>query len=68
MKAVLVSLLLVIYFLPLNTFGGECVKGDYLNGCGSYTYPDSGKYEGEWKDGRFDGEQQKDERKEGRAE
>jgi soluble lytic murein transglycosylase len=56
MKAFLVSLLLVICFSPLNTFGGECIDGDCLNGWGTYTYPNSGRYQGEWKDGRFHGQ------------
>ena len=56
MKTFWVSLLLVICFSPLNTFGGECIKGDCVNGWGTSSYPDNGKYEGEWRDRMFHGQ------------
>ncbi len=46
MKPFLVSLLLVVCFSSQNIFGGECVKGDCVNGWGTYSYPDSSKYVG----------------------
>jgi len=43
MRALSVALLLIICFSPLNTFGG-CIKGDCMNGQGTFIYPDGDKY------------------------
>ncbi len=47
-----ICLLLLVCLLPINTFG-ECIKGDCVNGQGTYTFSDGSKNEGEWKDGEF---------------
>jgi len=66
---ILISILLLVCFLPINTFG-ECIKGDCVNGQGTYifsykndkpqkwiyTYPKGTKYVGEWKDGKPHGQ------------
>ena len=42
---------------PKSTYGrGKCIEGDCENGQGTYTYPDGGKYVGEWKDDKFHGQ------------
>jgi hypothetical protein len=51
---ILVSILLLICFLPINTFG-KCIQGDCKDGQGTYTFADDGKYVGEFKDGKFQG-------------
>ena len=51
---ILISILLLVCFLPINTFG-ECIKGDCINGQGVYIFPKGEKYEGEWKDGKRHG-------------
>ena len=53
-SAILISILLLICFLPINTFG-ECIKGDCVNGKGTLTFPNGYKYEGEFKDGKLHG-------------
>ena len=52
---ILISILLLVCFLPINTFG-ECIKGDCVNGQGSYIDPDGYKYDGEFKNGKPHGE------------
>jgi hypothetical protein len=45
----ILSLLLLVYAFPINTFG-ECIKGDCKNGKGAFTFPDGSKYVGQYKD------------------
>ncbi len=47
----LVSILLLICFLPLNTFG-KCIQGDCKDGQGTMTLSDGGKYVGEFKNSK----------------
>ncbi len=49
---ILISILLSVCFLPINTFG-RCIEGDCKDGYGTYTFSEGEKYEGEWKDGEF---------------
>ena len=39
-----------------NVGFAECIKGDCNNGYGTYTYANGGKYVGEWKDGKENGQ------------
>ncbi len=54
MKIIGAALLLIICFSPLNTFGG-CIKGDCMNGQGTFICPNGDKYTGQFKDGKFHG-------------
>ena len=51
--ATFVFFLLLIFFLPANLFG-ECIEGNCENGQGTKIVP-TGKYVGEWKDGKYNG-------------
>ena len=48
-RIVFISLLLLVCFLPVTTFG-RCIEGNCINGQGSYAYPDGSKYVGQFKD------------------
>ena len=39
-----------------NTGFAECVKGDCINGQGTFTWSNGSIYIGEWKDGRLSGQ------------
>jgi hypothetical protein len=54
MKVLGTALLLIICFYPLNTFGG-CIKGDCMNGQGTFIYSNGEKYVGQFKGGGFHG-------------
>ena len=47
--------LLILTLFPFSLVGQECISGDCVNGQGTYTYGDGGKYVGEWKDGKRNG-------------
>jgi len=49
-----ISILLLVCFLPINTFGG-CIEGDCNNGHGILTLPDGEKLVGEFRYGEFKG-------------
>ena len=50
------SLLYVfLVLLTISACSGQCIEGDCKNGQGTYTY-DTGKYVGEWKDGKRHGQ------------
>ena len=51
---IIISLSLLVCFLPVNTFA-ECIKGDCVNGQGTFTFPDGWKYAGEYKGGKRHG-------------
>lgn len=53
-----VTVLLTAVFLSSVFFRdvhGMCIKGDCYNGKGIYLFPDGGKYEGQWVQGRMHG-------------
>ena len=52
-RAMVISFLLLIFFLPANLFG-ECIEGNCENGQGTEIFS-HGRYVGEWKDGKFNG-------------
>ena len=39
-----------------NAFGGACLKGNCVNGYGTYTWRDGAKYVGEYRDGKRHGQ------------
>jgi len=49
-NTIIICLLLLVCFLPINTFG-ECIKGDCVNGKGTFAFSDGSKYVGQFKDG-----------------
>ena len=55
MKISLVILLFLICFFPLNIIA-ECIRGDCMNGQGTYIDPRGHKYDGEFKDGKYRGQ------------
>ena len=48
--------ILVLGLLWCNVGVAECIKGDCINGYGTYTYANGSKYVGEWKDGKENGQ------------
>ena len=48
--------ILVLGLLWCNVGFAECIKGDCINGYGTYTYANGSKYVGEWKDGKENGQ------------
>jgi len=58
MKSIL-SLLTLVLFLNISTsvaaFEGTCVQGNCKNGYGIFVFDDGRVYEGQWKNGLFDG-------------
>ena len=58
-KILFLALILIVYAIPLTSFGGEegcgeegeCIEGDCENGWGAYVFTDGSSYYGEWKDG-----------------
>ncbi len=48
--------ILVLGLLWCNVGFAECIKGDCNNGYGTYTYANGGKYVGEFKDGKRNGQ------------
>ena len=58
MKKLLFHMIIVTFcLLPVTASGGEgkCIEGDCINGAGVYSYPDGGKYNGEFKNGEITG-------------
>ena len=52
----LLGILVLGLLLSSNAYA-ECIKGDCINGYGIYTQSsDGGKYVGEWKDGKANGQ------------
>ena len=50
------SLYIFLILMICNVGFAECIKGDCNNGYGTYTYANGGKYVGEWKDGKENGQ------------
>ncbi len=50
----LISILLLVCFLPINTFGG-CIEGDCNDGYGTYVSLYGQRYVGEFKNGKNHG-------------
>lgn len=50
----LISILLLVCFLPINTFGG-CIEGDCNDGYGTYVSLYGQRYVGEFRYGEFKG-------------
>ena len=50
------SLYIFLVLMWCNVGFAECIKGDCNNGYGTYTYANGGKYVGEWKDGKENGQ------------
>lgn len=50
-----ISILLLVCFLPINTFGG-CIEGDCNDGYGTYVSRYGQRYVGEFKDGELHGQ------------
>ena len=48
--------LMMVFFMPLVSFGDECVDGDCVNGKGAMVYSTGLKYTGGFKDGVRHGE------------
>ena len=48
--------IVVLGLLWCNVGFAECIKGDCINGYGTYTYANGSKYVGEWKDGKENGQ------------
>ena len=58
MKKITIVFVLISGFLLLSVsgaFAGECVKGDCINGKGTYEDAYGNKYDGEWKYGKRHG-------------
>ena len=51
MKVLLMSLVFIICFSPVNIFG-QCIEGNCVNGKGTFVSPDGAKYIGQFKDSR----------------
>ena len=56
MKKALITVIMLICFSPLDSFGDECVEGDCVNGKGTLVFSTGHKYTGEFKDGIRHGE------------
>ena len=54
MKKLLIYL--SFFLIWCNLSYAECTSGDCVNGQGTFTYSDGKKYEGQWKNGKFDGQ------------
>ena len=50
------SLYVFLGLMFCNVGFAECIKGDCINGYGTYTYANGSKYVGEWKDGKENGQ------------
>ena len=50
------SLYVFLLLMFCNVGFAECIKGDCINGYGTYTYANGSKYVGEWKDGKENGQ------------
>jgi len=48
--------IIILGLLWCNVGFAECIKGDCINGYGTYTYANGSKYVGEWKDGKKHGQ------------
>jgi len=48
-------LYLSLYLIWCNWSYAQCISGDCVNGQGTFTYPDAGKYVGEFKNGKEEG-------------
>ena len=48
---------MILTLFPLSLVGqsGKCISGNCVNGQGTISYPNGGKYVGEWKDGLLNG-------------
>ena len=46
---------LYLFLFWSNVSYAECISGNCLNGTGTKTFSNGSKYEGEFKDGKFDG-------------
>ena len=44
-------MLMLVCFLPLESFGDECIEGDCVNGTGTMVFATGHKYNGEFKNG-----------------
>ena len=53
MKKAILILLIGLFWCSVGF--AECIKGDCINGQGTYTTAAGNKYVGEWKDGKFHG-------------
>ena len=49
------SLYVFLGLMFCNVGFAECIKGDCINGYGTYTYANGNKYVGEYKDGKRNG-------------
>ena len=48
--------ILVLGLILSSTAFAECIKGDCINGYGTFTWSNGDKYVGEFKDGNLDGQ------------
>ena len=51
-----ISLYVFLVLMVCNVGFAQCIKGDCINGQGTYTYPNGNKYVGEFKDGERHGQ------------
>jgi len=52
----LIPVLVILIFYLANPFHNECIQGNCYNGSGIYIFDSGMKYEGEWKNGKRDGQ------------
>jgi hypothetical protein len=58
-KILFLAFIILVYAIPLASFGGEescgeegdCIEGDCENDRGTYVFTDGSSYSGNWKDG-----------------